>query len=132
MIENLDSIPYPDRDLLGIKKHQVFMISSRGCPYNCYFCSSSALWKKARFNSAEYIIKDILGLIERYKPEKIIFWDDLFIADKNRLRKIVERIEQSGINKKVCFHISASANLVDEETASLLKRMNVFKLIMQY
>ena len=125
LIENLDSIPFPARGLLDMDKSYIFMFSSRGCPYKCYFCSSSSFWKKARFHSAEYVILEISEIMGKYGPEKIAFYDDLFIADKNRLRSIVEKIEQLKINRKLSFHISARSNLINEEVVSLLKRMNV-------
>lgn len=132
LIKDLDAIPFPARDLLDIDRNYIFMFSSRGCPYRCYFCSSASFWKITRFHSADYVIKEMLGIIKRYNPQKIAFYDDLFIADKNRLKELVKKIEQLKINRKVCFHVSARANLIDDETVSLLKRMNVWSVSMGF
>lgn len=128
LIKNLDLIPFPARELLDIDRNYLFMFTSRGCPYRCYFCSSASFWKTTRFHSADYIIKEMLEIIKRYNPKKITFYDDLFIADKNRLEEVVKKIEQLKINKRICFHISARANLINDEIVSLLKRMNVWSI----
>ena len=61
--------------------------------------------------------------MEHYHPECISFKDDLFIANKDRLGKIVEYVNKEGLNKRVGFFVSCRANLVDRETAGLLKKM---------
>src|SRR3989344_2338297 len=130
LIEKIDSIPFPAREYLNLDKNDLFMLSSRGCPYNCYFCSSSSFWKQVRFNSADYVIKEIKQLIKAYNPAHINFYDDLFIADKKRLIEITKRIEKLGINKRVSFNITARANLINKETVTFLKRMNVHSVNM--
>ncbi len=125
-INNLDKIPFPARDLLKIPKGgTVHLMSSRGCPYNCVFCASKAFWgKKVRFFSAEYVIAEIKEVIRKYNPKTILFFDDLFIADKKRFKKLVELIIKEGIQKKINFCVSVRANLVTEDNIKLLKRMN--------
>ncbi|MDD5221822.1 MAG: radical SAM protein, partial [Patescibacteria group bacterium] len=126
LIENLDLIPFPDRNLFNIKKgDNVYMFTSRGCPYKCRFCFSSRFWDKTRFNSAEYVIKEIGYLVDRYNSPRITFCDDLFIADKKRLKKIVELIKKQKFYKKIKFTVSVRANLVNNESARLLKEMGV-------
>lgn len=131
-IKDIDSIPPPDRSIIDIEGDEVFMFSSRGCPYGCYFCSSSSFWGKVRFHSADYVMKEIERIISEYNPKKIVFYDDLFILDRKRLESIVERIEEEGINKSVRFHVSARANLINPEIVSLFKRMNVCSVIIGF
>jgi len=88
LIENLDTLPLPARDLLKIEKHS-YIFSSRGCPYRCIFCASSRYWQKVRLFSAEYIVKEIKELVEKYQVNLISFFDDLFIIDKERIKKII-------------------------------------------
>lgn len=131
LIEPIDTIPMPDRELLNIKRGaMVHLISSRGCPFKCIFCASTRLYEKVRFFSADYVVNEVQFLIARYKPILIRFYDDLFVASKFRLREIVKKITAEGIHKKALFSINATASLIDEETAKLLRKMNVYAVAM--
>lgn len=127
LLTDLDMVPYPARDLLEIKKH-TFMFTSRGCPYKCIFCSSSRFWHKVRFHSAKYVVDEIRMLIDDYRVNYIELFDDLFIADKKRLRKIVRLIKQENIDMR--FACSARANMIDEEIMKLLKEINTQKIVL--
>ncbi len=130
MITPLDNIPFPKREILKNQwsfsfEDNVSMITSRGCPYKCRFCSSSANWRPFRFHSAEYVVDEIKHLIDVYNPKFINFYDDLFIANKERLAKIVDLIKAEKINEKVQFNCSVRADLLDERTCKLFKEMNL-------
>lgn len=126
LIADLDVLPFPDREALGVKRGDNFyMFSSRGCPYRCVFCFSSRFWDKVRFHSAQYVVNEIKYLVNEYGAIRITFCDDLFIADVNRLRKIVELIKREKFYKKIKFTVSVRANLISEEAARLLKEMGV-------
>lgn len=66
------------------------LFTSRGCPYDCGFCSSSQFWKTARFFGAEYVLREMSDLVERFHPGRLLIHDDLFIANRNRFRAIAE------------------------------------------
>lgn len=125
-ISPLDSLPFPARDLLAIPKHGIIhLFSSRGCPYRCSFCVSSRYWEKLRFFSSEYVLEEIDRVVAEYKPITIGFYDDLFIASKARLIEIVEGLEKRNYGKKLEFVLNGRANLITDDLACLLKRMNV-------
>jgi len=123
-VKDLDQIAMPARDLLKIGRHS-YMFTSRGCPYDCIFCASTQFWNKLRFFSAEYVVREIETLVYEYGVRTISFFDDLFIGNLPRLRKIVELLEGKDFLQKVSFTCSARANLVSDEVAALLKRMRV-------
>ena len=131
-INPLDKLPFPNRSILHINKNDIVsMFSSRGCPYDCTFCASTRFYRnKVRFFSAEYTVAEVKKVIKEYHPNAISFKDDLFVANKDRLVKLVELIESAGINKQVEFYVSCRANHVNDEIAKLLKRMNVIMVSM--
>ena len=138
LITNLDKIPIPDRDIANLdyylQRRQIIpyhagrsltMISSRGCPFNCVFCSTRVHWKKFRAFSAERALEEIDLLIGKYQAEIIHIFDDLFIADKSRLAEIHQAIMRKGINKKVKFMCLVRSDMLDDPTMKMLKDMNV-------
>lgn len=126
-IGNLDSLPLPARDVFKMEKHS-YIFSSRGCPYRCTFCASSRFWGKVRFFSAEYVVKEIEELVNKYNVRMISFFDDLFVANKSRLKEIVNLMKKTKLPKKVKLTCSCTANRIDDETGRLLKEMNVLSV----
>lgn len=131
LIEPLDVIPFPDRDLLKVQqgsgKHwrQTHIMTSRGCPYKCRFCSSSSMWEKTRLFSANYVVEEIKLLIEKYRIQQILIYDDLFIVNKKRALAISKLIRKEGLHKKADFGCLSRADIFDEDIAKALKNMNV-------
>ncbi len=138
LIDDLDKIPPPDRDIANLdyylKRRQIIpyhvgrsltMISSRGCPFSCVFCSTKVHWNKFRSFSAARVIEEIETLIGKYRAEIIHIFDDLFIADKKRLAEIHQEIMRRGINKKVRFMCLVRSDMLDDPTMKILKDMNV-------
>ncbi len=99
-IEDLDSLPFPDFSLLdtGGKKMNGIMLkstipmqASRGCPFDCKFCSVTSMFgKKFRFRSVESIIQEM----KQYDPKKhvIFFYDDNFSANKKRTKHLLREM----------------------------------------
>jgi len=127
LIKNLDKIPFPARDLMKIGTY-THLLSSRGCPYRCIYCSSSKFWSSCRFHSPEYVVEEIKEIIYRFGVRSIHFTDDLFIAQKKRVEKISKLIKKEKINEIAQFNCLARANLLNEEVIKHLKQMNIVAL----
>jgi radical SAM superfamily enzyme YgiQ (UPF0313 family) len=89
LIKNLDAQPWPDREQVDIsrylnvwRKHHgkgsVAVITARGCPYRCNWCSHSVYGKSHRRRSAKAVVDEIEWLLERYSPEMLWIADDVF------------------------------------------------------
>ena len=108
-IENLDSLPLPARHLIHMDDYRrtnfggrgiTPLITSRGCPFQCAFCSSSHFWgKKVRMRSVEAILKELEEIYHRYHFNAVAFVDDTF----NVLSKRVIEICHGMIEKKLDF-----------------------------
>jgi anaerobic magnesium-protoporphyrin IX monomethyl ester cyclase len=121
--ENLDDLPHPYRD----SKEMPYLFSSRGCPYKCSFCISSAFWGRIRYFSAEYVVDEIEGILEQLgdKVSHLTFMDDLMTVNRNRLRRMATLLVDRGSNERVTFSMAVRAGLVDDEICQILKSMNV-------
>jgi len=108
-IENLDGLPMPAWDYFVdlpynwsvdfFEDKPVFtMNTSRGCPFQCTFCSVGSIWgKKYTYFSAERIISDIEYLIEHYGARGIYFREDNFTLNQARLRKFCNLLIERAI-----------------------------------
>ena len=124
LIQPLDQIPFPARDLLNIST-STYMFTSRGCPYKCVFCASTRFWDKVRLFTAEYVVEEIKMLVSEYHVTQITFYDDLFIVSKERVKRIINLLEANNLLGKIKFFCSARADLIDDEIVKLLKKLGV-------
>ena len=123
LINPIDQIKRPARDLLQIRK-QSSLFSSRGCPYRCTFCFSSRYWKQVRFFSAEYVAEELREMASM-GVKRVNFYDDLMIADLDRLIKLHDIIVRDPVLSRMKFWLNARANLVTDDTAEIMASMGV-------
>lgn len=129
--DDLDSIPFPDRKILDeysdrLNRKTVFVITGRGCPYDCSYCfnhSFNELYegsgRRCRRRSVENVIREIEDIrIENPELQMVIFQDDIFILNREWVfdfcRLYKEKID-------LPFHCHLRANLVDDEITLALK-----------
>jgi len=115
-IEDLDTLPFPARHLVpmdkyhftvqtadGRKRKAQNIMTSRGCPFDCYFCATPANWgRRVRGNSPERVLAEIEHLIDAYGAEFIWFYDDTLNYDPRRLHRIMDMILERKLNIKFC------------------------------
>ncbi len=92
---DLDTLPTPDLDLIkGLDKQpSIPLITSRGCPWDCEFCSEISMFGRSyRFRSEENILKDLEYYDRRYGKMPVFIADDNFAASKKRLHRLCESI----------------------------------------
>lgn len=123
LIEPMDSIPFPrrEKELWG---GFIYCFTSRGCPYKCTFCSPAIIWKKYRAFSAEYVMGELREIFRNFEPYYIHFFDDLFIGDPLRIKKLKELIRREGYHKRVNFGGHIRADMMTDELCEDLKGMN--------
>lgn len=130
-IEPLDTIPYPDLDLLRVKwnrLHRGVMMTSRGCPFKCRFCASSKFWDRTRLHSPEYVVNEMRNLVDKYGVNEILFYDDFFTIDKKRIAKIAELKKSDPKVKKLKIECLSRVDNFDEFLAGKLKEMGVCRI----
>lgn len=124
-VRNLDALPLPARHLLPMELYQKgggtgSIVSSRGCPYKCIFCSTAAFsGQEVRLNSAERILQEIKYLIEKCHTKEIQFTEDLFTFSRSRVNALCELITKENLD--VAWGCLSRVDYVDE---ALLNRMH--------
>jgi len=99
-IDNLDELPIPDFEYArhNIEQNKMgFIITSRGCPVRCSFCSTSSYWgQKIRKISVQRIADEIEALISKFNIKKLFFHDDTFNLGISRVMNICSEIKRRG------------------------------------
>jgi len=130
----IDRLPLPDWDLVDQRYFEEapnttfgecgvegVILTSRGCPYKCVFCSTQKFWgNKVKFHSAEYVEKLVLDLKWRGVTH-IQIWDDLFTINRKRLKELVPPLKKTGIK----FNCQPRTDLIDDELCEMLVEMGV-------
>ncbi len=126
LIKDVDTIPFPSYDLLPMDKYEVdgikfgTIMTSRGCPFNCAFCSSSLQFgKRWRGHSDDRVIEELKLLREEYGRKEIEFLDDTFTLNRPRAIRISRRIRDEGLD--LSWSASSRVDIFTNEVAEALK-----------
>lgn len=115
-IDELDSIASPRDYYQG---HHV--ISSRGCPGNCTFCGSPAMWgKKVRFHSADYLLNMIEKMVNNHGKKVIAIKDDTFTFNRKRVLQICDGIVKRNLH--FLWSCDTRVDVLDEEVLFAMRK----------
>lgn len=123
---NLNEIPFPARHLINNdlyfmpihKKKFTSIISSRGCPYNCLFCSRPVVGWNVRFRSPKNIVDEMKECISEFGIEWFQFVDDTFTLNRNQVIQLCNEI----VNRKleIEWGCQTRVDLVDEKLLGVM------------
>ncbi|MDP6933331.1 MAG: radical SAM protein, partial [Myxococcota bacterium] len=114
-----DLIPVPDYHCLTLLMPFATMVTTRGCPWHCGYCSQ-VYSEKLRFRSVELVVDEMEYLVNNFGVKEIVFFDETFTIGKRRMRKFSEEVLRRGV--KVNFNIRARVDTVDREVVRGLKK----------
>lgn len=105
-IDIIDDIPFPARHLVDIRSYAydidggrgATLITSRGCPFSCAFCSKDVWQGGPRFHDVDYVVTELRQLIEQYGFKHFLFLDDSMTLRKNRLLELCRQMEALDIH----------------------------------
>ena len=120
-IDDLDSIPRPALELAGrIRRYpgaypvgarpSIHIMASRGCPFQCTFCSNPVWERKLRRRSPQSILDEVEDLITGFGVREVFFQDDTFNIDRRWFESICNGLIERGLNKKAIFKAPFRAN----------------------
>lgn len=114
-----DLLPVSDYHCLTLLKPFATMVTTRGCPWHCGYCSQ-VYSEKLRFRSVDLVVEEMEFLEKRYGVKEIVFFDETFTIGKKRMLKFSEEVQRRGLNVK--FNIRARVDTVDREVVRALKQ----------
>lgn len=120
LLKDLDLIPSPYENL-NVKEYEnriVYYETSRGCPFNCQYCLSSAI-KGLRYFSIDRVKRDLKKLIDA-KVSQIKFIDRTFNANKKFAKEIMKFLMEND-NGYTTYHFEVTAHLLDDDMLEFLK-----------
>lgn len=136
VIADLDRLPFPDYSELDFRKYKglpevagpsAAIITSRGCPYQCTFCSASRFWhRRWRYRSSESVLEEIQWLNKDFGMKSFLFFDDNFAVRKERAVDICRLIleKKLDISWVACTHV----NHVDGELLRWMKKAGCYRI----
>ncbi len=144
VVENLDDIPFPDWTQINpnlypkaphgaiVKRFPVgVIVTSRGCPYECSFCSSPKFYdRKIRFRTPENVVQEIKYLFNNFGVREIHFEDDNLTLKRSHIVKICELIIENKLD--ICWSCpnGIRADMIDEELAALMARSGCYNFVL--
>lgn len=125
---NLDSVPFPDYSILKTPSACANVLTTRGCPFRCTFCTTSRMFAPYRQRSVDNVIREI----RMYKDmgfQYMNFEDDNFTADKERAKEICRRMIAEGLTFKETFFFGRTDLAKDEELLQLLHDAHLTRVL---
>jgi len=121
LIQNLDELPWPEREELPIRKYNdpklygfnVVLISTRGCPWGCSFCTTPVYYGKTNFRLRDPVdvVDEMEFLWNEYKPDEIYFDDDNFAVNEKHVEDVCREIQKRKL--KIRWNCMCDARVSD-------------------
>lgn len=137
MITDLDQIPMPARHLLKMEIYRpspanyrrlpaTTIMTSRGCPYQCIFCSKPTEGTAFRAHSAERVVEEIEHLVTKYGIKDIQIFDDTFSLIPSRVEGICRGIIEKKLD--VGWNCMTRVDRINPELLALMKRAGCYEI----
>lgn len=136
-LADLDRQPYPDRDAIDLPAYlrawrthhgvgTVSLITARGCPYTCTWCSRSVFGETHRRRSVANVADEVEAIVDRYHPERLWYADDVFAIHRTWTIAYAKELEQRRIH--LPFECISRAERIDDDVAAALASLGCFRV----
>ncbi len=136
-IDDLTSQPWPDREAIDLERYHLAwkehhgysstsLITARGCPYVCKWCSHSVFGFTHRRRDPEDVVKEVAWLIERYDPDQLWYADDVLTIHPRWFQKYATLLKEKGI--RIPFECISRADRLNEKTVDVLAEIGCRRL----
>jgi anaerobic magnesium-protoporphyrin IX monomethyl ester cyclase len=137
LLRDLDAQPWPDRDAVDLAPYlaawrsrhgyaSLSVITARGCPYTCRWCSRSVFGETHRRRSPERVADEVAHVVERYGPDRLWYADDVFTIHPGWLDRYAGEMSRRGL--RIPFECISRAERITDAVADDLVRLGCFRL----
>jgi radical SAM superfamily enzyme YgiQ (UPF0313 family) len=137
LLPDLDAQPWPDRERIDIDQYlrawrenhgagSVSLITARGCPYHCRWCSHSTFGKTHRRRSPAAVIDEVEWILGRYQPEQIWLADDVFTIHHGWLDEYAAGMKRRGL--RIPFECITRADRMNARVAAQLAELGCYRV----
>lgn len=137
-IQNIDSLPWPDRDAIDIQKYvdvwrdhhgsgSVNLITARGCPYKCHWCSHAVFGFTHRRRSFLDCADELEHIRDRYQPDQVWYADDVFTIHHRWLFNYAAELKRRDLHMPF-ETISRADRMMKEDVLSTLAEMGCWRI----
>lgn len=127
-LENLDDAPYPDYSLLKTSCECANVMTTRGCPFCCSFCTTTRMFYPYRERSIDNVINE-LKYYKDFGFQYMNFEDDNFTANKERTKEICRRMLKEDLIFKETFFFGRTDMADDDEMLDLLEKAHLTRVL---
>jgi radical SAM superfamily enzyme YgiQ (UPF0313 family) len=136
-IPNIDAQPWPDRDAVDIERYlrtwrehhgqgSVSLITARGCPYHCRWCSHEVFGKTHRRRKPMSVVDELEWLMNRYQPDMAWLADDVFTIHPGWLDQYAAEMKRRGL--KIPFECISRADRLPPRVLDTLAELGCFRI----
>lgn len=137
-IPDLDALPFPDREAIDHQKYldvwrqhhgasSVNLITARGCPYRCNWCSHAVYGFSHRRRSPSNVADEVAWIIDRYDPDQLWYADDVFTISHPWLHSYAAELRKRGIHRPF-ETITRADRLQNEDAVRALKALGCHRI----
>ncbi len=137
LLADLDAQPWPDRERIDMERYlsawrerhgagSVSVITARGCPYHCRWCSHSTYGKTHRRRSPAAVVDEVQWILERYRPEQLWVADDVFTIHHGWLDQYAAEMRRRGIC--IPFECITRADRMNARVAEQLAGLGCYRV----
>ncbi len=137
-INDLDALPLPDREAIDHQKYldawkahhgasSINLITARGCPYKCTWCSHAVYGYSHRRRGPENVAAEVASIVERYNPDQLWYADDVFTISHPWLQGYKAALDKRGLH--LPFEtITRADRLQSEDAVAVLRDLGCYQI----